>query len=57
MESASVNSDNNPCIWEQDVWLLEGFDIFVPGVSSLVMYEAGRRGRVGYFEFAIFTVM
>jgi hypothetical protein len=28
VEASSVYSDYNPCVWEEDVWLLKSLDIF-----------------------------
>lgn len=32
-ECPAVHTDDNPCVWEQGVWLLEGLDIFKSGTS------------------------
>jgi hypothetical protein len=35
VESSSVDSHHDPRVREEEVWLLEGFDVFIPiGVSK-----------------------
>jgi len=30
VESSPINADDNPCVWEEQIWLLEGFHVFIP---------------------------
>jgi hypothetical protein len=34
VESTSVDPDDDPSVWEQDIVLLKGFDVFVPWLES-----------------------
>lgn len=54
MESSSVNADHDPRIGEQDVRLLEGLDILVPGCElAILLFECPDRCllRVCHFSF------
>ena len=50
MESSSIDSHHDPRIWEEQVWLLEGFDVFI----SIDVSKKIKEGReCVYLELAI----
>lgn len=46
MESSAVKADDNPGIWEQDVRLLEGLDIFESDPKKAVNTQQAISNRV-----------
>ena len=36
VETSTVDADYDPCVWDEEVWLLEILHVFVPGKHGLV---------------------
>jgi hypothetical protein len=51
MKSSAVKTHHDPCIWEEEIGLLEGLHVFV-SMDRLVGHIRNTR-KGDYFEFAI----
>lgn len=46
MEPSPIDAHHDPRVWDEQVWLLESLDVFVPVCRVRTMYVRARREEI-----------